>query len=108
MYCFNPKFKRKNIPLRCKHEVLARDKLMCVQCGKELFLDSTKKQLSVKDGDFHHILPLVYGGANETLNLCLLCRPCHKSIHSGDERKAKYFTAYENFLKTGRLGGDAS
>lgn len=96
-------FKRKATPTKCKQEVIVRDKLRCVKCGKELFLDSNKNQLVVADGCFHHILPLVYRGKNETFNICLLCKDCHLSVHSGDENKRKYLNNLEIFIKTGRL-----
>ena len=41
-------FKRKATPTKCKQEVIVRDKLRCVKCGKELFLDSNKKSVGCR------------------------------------------------------------
>jgi len=29
-------------------------------------------------GEFHHIVPLAYGGTNDADNCCLLCSDCHR------------------------------
>ncbi len=97
---FPPKYKRKALPRAERFKVLDRDKLKCVNCLKDLSLSDFDR---IKNGAFHHIVPLVYGGENKASNACLLCEPCHIKIHTGRETKQKYLRLYENYLLTGRL-----
>ena len=86
-----------------KIKVIQRDKLCCVQCAKPLSLIGDLKAPRVEGGDFHHIVPMIYGGENEPFNICLLCRPCHLHVHSGSETQQKYIAMFESFIRTGRL-----
>jgi Protein of unknown function (DUF1376)/HNH endonuclease len=59
---------RDAIPTWMRFEVLGRDGLFCVYCGKiaePLHLD--------------HIIPWVRGGTNSVDNLCVACGPCNQS-----------------------------
>jgi len=104
---FGKKFKRPSIPLKIKMAVLARDKLQCVQCETRLRIKSvSQKTLSVKNGVFHHIIPLIYGGPNITENVCLSCNPCHIKVHSGKESPAKYYQMFEYYILNNKLWGD--
>lgn len=101
---FGKKFKRPSILLKTKIAVIARDKLTCVQCGAILKIKFiSQKNLSIKNGVFHHIIPLIYGGPNILENICLLCKPCHTEVHSGREIKEKYYEMFECFILTKNL-----
>ncbi len=78
-----------------KSMVIHRDKLKCIQCGKDLVLSSPT---SLSNGAFHHIVPLVYGGENNHFNLCSLCVSCHNKSHSGRESKEKYLDMYSKYI----------
>ncbi len=98
-------FVRKNIPQAVKFEIIKRDNLMCTQCLRILPLDHSRKQLSIPNGHFHHIIPLIYGGENVKENICLLCSDCHLQAHSGQEKPEKYYEMYESYVRYGYLWG---
>ena len=96
--------KRKLIPKAERKKVIARDKIRCVQCGKSMSLHINKiGRITIRGGAFHHIIPLVYGGLNRALNICILCNSCHMLVHSGPESAQKYVEMFEAFVLTGRL-----
>ena len=102
-----PRFKRKSLLKRDKVLVIERDKLFCVQCKTIIHLKISEfKQLSLTNGCFHHIVPMVYGGSNTYENVCILCTNCHLFVHSGDEIPHKYIKMYENFIRHGKLFDD--
>ena len=47
----------------------------CVNCGTDMEIE------------FHHIVPLAYGGTNNLSNIVPLCHQCHWSIHSNKHRR---------------------
>ena len=98
-----PIFKRKELPKSERVLVIHRDKLTCVECGESLFLNPDSAKLTILNGAFHHIIPLIYGGENKAHNVCLLCTLCHNEIHSGSEIREKYFGMYEAFVRNGKL-----
>lgn len=102
MFLRRRKFRRKELSALQRWEIIRRDKLSCVQCKSEIHLRDTKTP-STTNGAFHHIVPLIYGGANDISNACLLCRPCHNQIHSGSEDASKYLAMFENFIRGGKL-----
>jgi hypothetical protein len=61
--------KRKDFPQKIKRIVLKRADNRCERCG----VDFDEKF----QGEFHHIIPVVYGGSNSEENCSLLCRNCH-------------------------------
>ena len=98
--------KRKELYKSDRLAVLQRDEMQCVQCKKKLRLNPIKsswQKITLKDGVFHHIIPLVYGGENGAHDACLLCTDCHIKVHSGNEDKGKYLDMYERFIVSGRL-----
>jgi len=104
MYNFRKVFKRKNISRNDKLGIIKRDKLACIQCNRKLALRILNRNyISIEDGIFHHIIPMVYGGENKTYNVCLLCVQCHNKIHSGKETKEKYIIMFEKYIHEGRL-----
>ena len=67
----NPPIKeeKRDIPLPIRKKVIARDKGLCVKCGKE------GKQID-------HIIPFCAGGRHSLENLRLLCLKCHRKTFS--------------------------
>ena len=103
---FCKKFKRSSISLKTKIAVIGRDRPCCVQCEIRLKIRYvSKRNLSIKDGTFHHIIPLIYGGPNIIENICLLCSCCHNKVHSGRETDNKYYDMFECYVLNNRLWG---
>jgi len=50
-------------------KVVERSGNRCERCG--INFDDTFK------GEFHHIIPVIYGGDNSICNCSLLCKNCH-------------------------------
>ena len=73
---------------------------VCVNCGSDQFIE------------YHHIVPIVYGGTNKLSNIVPLCSDCHARAHqkvSGEgmakaRREGrigrKYITPYEDAIPT--------
>ena len=61
--------KRLEFSSTVKNDVRKRAKNRCERCG----IDFDEEFV----GEFHHIIPLVYGGENTVDNCSLLCRVCH-------------------------------
>lgn len=53
--------------------ILKRDEYTCQSCGHIGNDDSISRGMEV-----HHIMPLAFGGTNESVNLVTLCAECHK------------------------------
>ena len=105
---FNPsfsrtRFKRKAIPKSVKFTVMDRDKLRCIQCFSPTPITSITKHISLSNGIFHHIIPLVYGGQNVPENICILCPGCHREAHTGRETPTKYHDMFSAFIRHGWL-----
>jgi len=64
------KKKRPEFPSNVKRKVIERSGNRCARCGID-FDDGFK-------GEFHHIIPVVFGGDNRMENCSLLCRSCHR------------------------------
>ena len=47
----------------------------CVMC---------KKWLRRRERRLHHKIPMILGGKNTIDNIVLLCKDCHKKVHSKD------------------------
>lgn len=61
--------KKLEFPLKIKKKVMERSGNKCERCGID-FDDDFK-------GEFHHIIPIVFGGDNTEDNCSLLCGNCH-------------------------------
>lgn len=96
-------YRRKSIYQKDRRIVLERDKSKCVECGSEIFVNHNYSQISLLNGAFHHIMPMIYGGKNDFTNICLLCNGCHINVHSGKESVLKYILDSRMFLTTGRF-----
>ena len=59
---------RKGISLKLRFEILKRDKFRCVLCGQ----DAKETKLVID-----HILPVTWGGTNDTANLRTTCSACN-------------------------------
>lgn len=83
--------------------IAERDQCRCVNCGKQLSLNHSHCQITIDGGQFHHVLPHIYGGTSLPENVCVLCNECHIAVHSGPERVEKYVAMKEVFMRTGRI-----
>lgn len=79
-----------DFPLKIKQKVVKRANNRCERCGID-FDDDFK-------GEFHHIIPKVYGGNMSVGNCSLLCRNCHRSAPN-IKRKEDLVFYYEYFLR---------
>ncbi len=61
--------KRKDVSMKVRYSVLARDGFMCRYCGARA---DTGAQLVVD-----HIVPVARGGSNDPANLITACHPCN-------------------------------
>jgi hypothetical protein len=67
-----------------------------------------------EDLQYHHIVPLTFGGNNIVSNICCLCYNCHSKIHFGKTKninhseatKAGLQKAKERGVQLGRKKGD--
>ena len=75
--------KRVTWPKRLKRELMRRQDNTCVYCGYR----RTARTL-----DIDHMIPVVRGGANDTNNLQVICRPCNqrKGLQTDPEFRARY------------------
>ena len=64
--------RKKEFPNQVKKKVIERSNNRCER-GKIDFDDHFK-------GEFHHIIPVVFGGGNELNNCSLLCKNCHYAL----------------------------
>ena len=58
-----------NFPLKTKQKVARRANNRCERCGIDFDEDF--------QGEFHHIIPVVYGGDSSEKNCSFLCHNCH-------------------------------
>jgi hypothetical protein len=95
--------KRKEISKKNQLQIITRDKLKCCCCNTSTPIKNITNRIHLHNGNFHHIIPMCYGGINDFINVCILCNKCHDQIHKGAEIKQKYFNHYEEFINTGKL-----
>ena len=65
----------------------------CCNCGSE------------KDLQYHHIVPLSFGGNNIISNICCLCYQCHSKIHFGKEKNINHSEATKAGLQRAKERG---
>jgi len=61
---------RQSISIKQRQRILERDSYRCIKCGR--------RRLSTLV--LHHILPVVFGGADQDFNLITLCETCHEDV----------------------------
>jgi len=93
----------KVLPKKEKLKVIEKNGLFCYECKLELQIIYKKKTFQIKNGHFHHLIPQIYKGENNSFNACLLCKSCHMLIHSGKETKEKYIKMFENYYQNIKL-----
>lgn len=71
-----------------KKKVIRRSGNRCERCGVDLDEDYT--------GEFHHIIPIVFGGNNTIANCSLLCRDCH--ITAPNVKDKRDLLIYKHFF----------
>ena len=64
------KKKRPEFPVSVKIKAMERSGNRCERCGIDFDEGFT--------GEFHHVIPVVFGGDNSIDNCSLLCRNCHR------------------------------
>ena len=88
------KKKRPEFATDVKRKVMEKSGNKCERCGID-FDDDFK-------GEFHHIIPVVFGGKLTTDNCSLLCKNCHRiapNIRNKDEMiiYTDYFLRFASF-----------
>ncbi len=86
--------KRPEFPSDVKKKAMERSRNRCERCGIDFDEGFT--------GEFHHIIPVVFGGDNSIDNCSLLCRNCHRAtpnIRSEEELPIykHYFLRFASF-----------
>jgi hypothetical protein len=95
--------KRKTeFPSDVKRMVIERSRNRCERCGIDFDDDFT--------GEFHHIIPVVFGGDNGIDNCSLLCINCHRiapNIRNKDELIIynDYFLRFASFKEAAKFYG---
>lgn len=82
------KKKRPEFSNDVKRKVIERSENKCERCGF-IFDD-------FKEGEFHHIKPVVYGGDASLENCSLLCKKCHKE--APNVKDDKDLLVYKHFF----------
>lgn len=67
--------------------------IKCCNCGSE------------KDIEYHHIVPLSFGGNNILSNICCVCYECHSKIHFGKSSGISHSEATKKGIERARLAG---
>ena len=57
---------------------------------------------SIKNLEYHHIIPFALGGSDINSNMCCLCRDCHIALHHSDSSYFKKVKLIRPDKKTGR------
>lgn len=65
----------------------------CCNCG------------SIESLQYHHIVPLTFGGNNIPSNICCLCYKCHSLIHFGKVKNINHSEATKAGLQRARERG---
>lgn len=96
------KKKRPEFPSDVKRKVIEKSGNRCERCGIDFDDGFT--------GEFHHIIPVVFGGDNSIDNCSLLCRNCHRAapnIRSKEELPIHehYFLRFASFKEAAQYYG---
>ena len=94
--------KRPEFPSDVKKKVMERSRNRCERCGIDFDEGFT--------GEFHHIIPVVFGGDNSIDNCSLLCNTCHRiapNIRSEEElvMYKHYFLRFASFKEAAQYYG---
>ncbi len=71
--------------------MIQRSKNRCERCNID-FDDSFK-------GEFHHIIPLIFGGNNKIENCILLCHNCHLAAPNIKDEKDRLIMDFARKVK---------
>jgi hypothetical protein len=82
--------KKKEFPNPIKRKIVKRSNNRCERCNID-FDDDFK-------GEFHHIIPVVFGGTYEYNNCSLLCKKCH-NIAPNIKNENELIFYYKYFLR---------
>lgn len=78
--------RKQNFPHGTKLKALERQQSLCAMCGTTIFQLGQEGKKRHKYGEIahaHHIVPIKYGGNNDTHNCIILCEACHYIAHEG-------------------------
>ncbi|MDD3493955.1 MAG: HNH endonuclease signature motif containing protein [Candidatus Thermoplasmatota archaeon] len=94
--------KKSNFPPSVKRMVRNRSGSRCERCGVDL---------GPREGEYHHIVPVVFGGGNGADNCSLLCSHCHSvAPNAKDELDLliyrRYFLRFSSFKEAARYYGE--
>ena len=94
--------KRPEFPSDVKRKVTERSGNRCERCGIDFDDGFT--------GEFHHIIPVIFGGDNRMGNCSLLCRNCHRAAPNIKSEKELliykyYFLRFASFKEAARYYG---
>lgn len=82
---------------RTRKQVRRRENYTCQSCHKH------ESEFDLEHS-VHHIIPYSLWTdkqkANELSNLMLLCEPCHRKIHTGDNHHTKFHITYKDFIES--------
>ena len=67
--------------------------LKCANCG------------AIKDLEYHHIVPLIFGGNDINTNIVCLCSKCHKLIHYDSNGRINHSEAIKKGIQQAREKG---
>ena len=96
------KKKRPEFPSDVKRKVIERSGNRCERCGIDFDDGFT--------GEFHHVIPVVFGGDNLMDSCSLLCRNCHRAapnIRSEEDLLVykHYFLRFASFKEAAKHYG---
>jgi len=91
--------KKIEFPNKIKKKVIERSGNRCERCGID-FDDNFK-------GEFHHIIPVVFGGKYNQDNCSLLCKNCHRAAPNVKNEKDMliykyYFLRFASFKEAAK------
>ena len=96
------KNRKKVFPLEIRQKVIKRANNRCERCGIDFDEDFK--------GEFHHIIPTVYGGDMSVENCSLLCSNCHRTAPNIKRREDiiifhQYFLRFASFKEAAQFYG---
>ena len=94
--------KRPEFPSNVKRKTMERSGNRCERCGIGFDEGFT--------GEFHHVIPVVFGGDNSESNCSLLCKSCHRiapNIRNKDELLLykNYFLRFASYKEASQYYG---
>ena len=86
---FKLKDPNRQISINDKKDAYARSNGKCENCNKNI--------KNYKEAEYHHIIRHTDGGKTELGNIKVLCKNCHKKIHSNSDKSTLNITEHEYY-----------